>query len=276
MLYNNKPELIKILKQENLYTEKKLGQNFLCNPQVVEKMIMAADLQPTDTVVEVGPGLGILTNELLKKVKRVIAIEKDTKFIPYLEKTFAEYDNLEILHQDVLKSQLPTEPYKVVANIPFYITSPIISHFLQNQQGSRPSLLILLTQLEVAEKICAKDGEQNILSLQTQVFTKPEIISQVSPDNFLPAPKVSSAILKLNPLSEPLIKDTKKFIDLIKRAYLQKRKTLANSLNGLWGISKQDWSDHLEKNGISALVRPQALTFAQWNIILTTLPINQI
>lgn len=271
MLYNNQSELIALLKREKLYTEKKLGQNFLFNTKVIEKIIAAAELTSNDTVVEVGPGLGILTMELVQNAGKLISIEMDDKLIPYLHRTFSQFSNLEIQHQDVLKSQAPAGPYKVVANIPYYITSPIISHFLQNQQGNRPSVMILLTQLEVAQKICAKDGDHSVLSLQTQLFAEPEIIDRVSPGNFLPAPQVDSAILKLTTLSEPRLKDTAKFLVMIKKAFSQKRKTLANALNSLYSLNKQDWEKVLEKSGITAMARPQTLSFQDWNAILTTL-----
>lgn len=251
--------------------EKRFGQNFLFNGHVIEKILEAADIKPDDNIVEIGPGLGILTKELVERAGKVITIEKDDKLIPYLEKTFAAYKNLKIWHQDVLKSEPPDSPYKVVANIPYYITSPIISHFLQNEQGNRPSVLILLTQLEVAQKICAKEGDHTVLSLQTQLFAKPKLIAQVSPHSFLPAPKVISAILKLETLPEPQIADTTKFIDLIKKAFSQKRKTLSNSLEGLWGHDKKFWSSHLEANGISPMIRPERLNFQEWNAILTSL-----
>lgn len=271
MLYNNQSELISILKRENLYTEKKLGQNFLFNGQVIQKIIEAADIKPGETIVEVGPGLGILTGELVKHAGRVITIEKDDKLIPYLQRTFASNKNLEIWHEDVLKSTPPGEPFKVVANIPYYITSPIISHFLQNQKGNRPTVLILLTQLEVAEKICAKEGDHTILSLLTQLYTAPKIISKVSPACFVPAPKVFSAILKLETLQEPQIQNVGKFKDLIKKAFSQKRKTLSNSLNTLWGHDKTFWSNHLEAQGISPMIRPEKLTFKEWNTIIRSL-----
>ena len=270
MLYNNPGELIAILKRENLFMEKRFGQNFLFNGHVIEQILKAADIQPTDTIVEVGPGLGILTKELVERAARVITIEKDDKLIPYLKKTFSSYKNLEIWHQDVLKSHPPEGPYKVVANIPYYITSPIISHFLQNEQGNRPSVLILLTQLEVAQKICVKAGDHSVLSLQTQLYTSPKLIAQVSPNSFMPAPKVFSAILQLEALPEPQIKETAKFIDLIKKAFSQKRKTLSNSLEGLWDHDKKYWSSHLESCGISPMIRPERLTFPEWQNLLTS------
>lgn len=266
MLYNNQTELLNILKTENLYTKKNLGQNFLFNTKVIEKIISASEISPNDNIIEVGPGLGILTNELIKISKQVITIEKDSTLIPYLNKTFHSAKNLKIIHQDILKYPIKLKNYKVVANIPYYITSPIITHFLHSQY--QPKTLILLTQLEVAEKILAKKGDHNILSLQTQAFADCQIIDKVSPNNFIPAPKVYSAILKLQSLNKPKIKDWHNFTILIKKAFSQKRKTLENSLSTLWGHNKTEWSSILQEAKIPPNSRPQHLDFSDWDKIL--------
>ncbi len=271
MIYNNRQELIQLLQRENLYTEKHFSQNFLYNTKVIDQIIAAANLAPTDTVVEVGPGLGILTMELVQKAHQVITIERDDKLIPYLQRTFKTYSNLRIIHQDVLESTPPEAQYKVVANIPYHITSPIISHFLQNQQGTRPSLLVLLTQLEVAQKICAKPGDHNVLSLQTQLFCNPTLINRVSANNFLPAPKVDSAILKLETLPQPRITNIKQFLAIIHKAFSQKRKTLANSLNGLYGLGKNEWAERLNQSKLSPNIRPQQLSMADWQNLINHL-----
>jgi 16S rRNA (adenine1518-N6/adenine1519-N6)-dimethyltransferase len=272
MLYNNQSELLKLLKSQGLYTEKKLGQNFLFNTEVIEKIIAAADIKETDHVVEVGPGLGILTMELLQKAQKVSVIEKDPKLIDYLRKTFKEYSNLEIIHQDVLKTTPPHTEYKVVANIPYYITSPIITHFLNTDSNNKPSSMTLMTQLEVAQKICAKTGDHSVLSLMTQLFAKPTLVHQVSASDFFPAPKVKSAIIHLETLEKPQIKQNEVFIKLIKKAFNQRRKTLSNSLTGFLGLDKTNVSQTLAKAGIEANVRPQNLEFAQWNTLINSLP----
>jgi len=275
MLYNNKQELLELLRRENLFTEKKLGQNFIFNTQIIEQIVEAADLQPNDDIIEVGPGLGILTLELAKHAQKVTTIELDQKLIPYLEKTFAEHNqqkNIEIIHQNVLDSIPPSTPYKLVANIPYYITSPILSHYLQiNSPSIRPTTIVLLVQLEVAQKICAKTGDHGVLSLQTQIFAEPKIIAKVSPTNFVPAPKVDSAILKLTIHPKPLVSNPQLFIDLIKKAFSQKRKTLLNSLQGWKNLDRLAINALLEKAGIDFMVRPQNLEIADFEKICLAL-----
>lgn len=273
MLYNNKKELLELLNRENLFTEKKLGQNFIFNTQIIENILQAADLQPNDHVVEVGPGLGILTLELAQRAAKVTTIELDRKLIPYLEKTFYAQKNIEIIHQDVLDSTPPTTTYKLIANIPYYITSPILSHFLQVDPPSlRPTTIVLLVQLEVAQKICAKAGDHGVLSLQTQIFAQPKIISKVAPGNFLPAPKVDSAILQLTIHPQPLVGHPQLFIDLIKKAFSMKRKTLLNSLDGWRGLDRAAISTLLEKAQINFMERPQNLEIADFERICLALP----
>lgn len=268
MLYNNRSELVALLQKENLYTEKKLGQNFLFNTAIIDKIIAAANLQNTDQVLEVGPGLGILTLELAKHSQQVTTIELDNKLIPYLEKTFQDQKNIQIIHQDVLKSIPPSKPYKLIANIPYYITSPILSHFLQVSQPSiRPTTIVLLVQLEVAQKICAEPGDHTVISLQTQIFAKPKIMARVAPGNFLPAPNVDSAILKLEVYPEPLVADPQLFITLIKKAFSQKRKTLLNSLNGWQNLDRTEITNLLIKAQINPMERPQKLTIADFERI---------
>lgn len=265
MLYNNKTELINLLKSKNLYTEKKFGQNFLFNTNIIEKIIEAADIKKTDHIVEVGPGLGILSIELAKRAAQVTVIEKDSKLIPHLTETFKAFSNIEIINEDVLKPQPPTKPYKVVANIPYYITSPILTHFLNRPKAQQPDTMTLMTQLEVAQKICASKGDHSILSLSTQLFALPKIVHQVSPDNFFPAPKVHSAIIKLEIRNTPQIEPPDLFIKLIKKAFSQKRKTLGNSLNSLHGFNKTSIENILAKADLDAKIRPQNLDFDDWN-----------
>lgn len=261
-----------MLKRENLFTEKRLGQNFIFNTQIIEQIVEAAEIQASDELVEVGPGLGILTLELAQRAAKVTTIELDAKLIPYLQKTFAPQKNIEIIHQDVLDSTPPSTPYKLIANIPYYITSPILSHFLQVDRPSlRPAAIVLLVQLEVAQKICAKTGDHGVLSLQTQIFAQPKIISKVAPGNFLPAPKVDSAILQLTVHPEPLVSHPQLFIDLIKKAFSMKRKTLLNSLDGWRGLDRAAISALLEKAGINFMERPQNLEIADFERICLAL-----
>lgn len=274
MLYNNAGELLQILRKENLYTEKKLGQNFLINPHIIDLIIKAADIGPTDHIVEVGPGLGILTGELVKTAKAVTTIEMDDKLIPFLKKQFHTQKKLTIVHQDVLRTECPRAPYKVVANIPYYITSPIITHFLHNVREHQPQLMVLMTQLEVARKIMADSGDHSILSLHTQVFAKPRLVHQVSAGNFFPAPKVDSAILTLESLPSPQITDIYNFFKLTKQAFQQKRKTLINSLQSFKGLNKPLLESALKNSNLNVMIRPQQLNFEDWQKLMNNLPLE--
>ncbi|MBU0668424.1 ribosomal RNA small subunit methyltransferase A, partial [Patescibacteria group bacterium] len=191
-MYKNKEELLTLLKKEKLWTQKNLGQNFLINPAILDEILNAANLTNEDYIIEVGPGLGILTDKLLKQAAKVHCIELDPKLIPYLRRTFGHNTGFELEEGTALKANLPDHPYKLVANIPYYITSPLLRHFLNPKDPSqkRPELIVLLVQKEVAQKICAGENDQSILSLNVQIFGKPEIIATVGPANFFPAPKV--------------------------------------------------------------------------------------
>ncbi len=268
MLYYNLGELQDLLRKTGLYTEKKLGQNFLFNPQVIQKIIQTADLQADDQVIEIGPGLGILTMEILPKVKKLISVEKDQKLIPYLQDLFHKYPDFLLVQQDVLDYPPPAGPYKIVANIPYYITSPIINHFLQVDQSRRPDSLTILTQLEVAQKICSKPGDHSVLSLQTQLYTEPKIIDRISPYNFYPTPKVQSAILHLKTLPRPRLQRDREFLEIIKKAFSQKRKNLSNALQGFHNLSKEDLSLLLQKAGLEPGARAQQLDFQDWDRLL--------
>lgn len=246
--------------------KKHLGQNFLTNQQIVQKIIAAAAIRSNDQVVEVGPGMGILTKALCEKAQKVTAIELDGDLIANLHNLTNDYPNLVIIHADALKTSLPSNPYKLVANIPYYITSPLLNHFLQpkTSQEMRPLLMVLMVQKEVAEKVCAKTGDHSVLSLQVQIFGKPELVGVVGKGNFLPQPKVDSAILTIEVYQEPLIQDTETFFKIIKAAFSQKRKTLLNSLQNGLKISKKEVIEILQKADISETERPQNLDIEQW------------
>lgn len=266
MTYSNTTELLDLLKKHHLWANKNLGQNFLVNPQVLTKIIEAAELQKEDEVVEVGPGLGILTAQLAQHAKKVTAIELDQRVIPILNEQLADFDNVEIQLDDALKTPLPTHEYKLVANIPYYITSPLLNHFLQPKapQEKRPQLIVLLVQKEVAEKICAQTGDHTILSLQVQIFGQPKIVCSVNKSSFFPQPKIDSAVIKITTYPAPIISNTPLFFKIIKRAFAQRRKTLLNSLQNGFHLPKEKVTDLLEKAGIPPQTRPQALTIPQW------------
>ncbi len=288
MTYSSLSELTAILKKEHLWADKNLGQNFLINTGVVEKIIDAAGVTKTDHIVEVGPGLGILTQALLHRAGRVHAIELDRGIIPYLEKTFGNNPKFYLEKGTALKATLPVEPYKLVANIPYYITSPLLTHYLNPPEPLpgqpaplRPQTIVILVQLEVAQKICAGPGNHSILSLMTQIFGKPEIITKVSKNNFYPAPKVDSAVLRITTYDQPLIKDLKLFKQLISICFHQKRKTLLNTLQNFTpggsgksrGANKADTralaAGTLQTAGLDGSARPQDLSLEDWQRLMS-------
>ena len=272
MIYNNTSELIALLKHENLWAQKKLGQNFLVNTAVLKTIITAAELTKQDHVIEIGPGLGILTEQLALNANKVTAIELDQNMVPVLRKNLLleNINNVEILLQDALTFQLPTEPYKLVANIPYYITSPLLNHFLQpkNQNEQRPNLIVLLVQKEVAEKICAPKGDHTILSLQVQIFGKPSIVSNVSKTSFFPQPNVDSAILKIQTFPTPRISNLETFFKLLKAAFHQRRKTLNNSLSNGLKLSNEQMATLFQNSGVSPSERPQNLSLEEWEPLI--------
>lgn len=250
MTYTSRKELIQILNKEGFHADKKLGQNFLTCNGALKKIINAANIKKGELVYEIGPGLGFLTQALLNAGAKVHSVEVDRKIADYLEKHFADNKNFELEKGNILKAKLPHSRYKLVANIPYNITSPILRYFLQ--APTRPTLIVLLVQKEVAEKICEKEGSHSMLSLQTQIFGKPQIIAKVGKGKFYPSPKVDSAIIKIETYKAPLIKDTERFFSLISKAFTQKRKMLGKT------ISAKSFSQK----------RPQELSIEDWKTLI--------
>ncbi|OGZ32589.1 MAG: ribosomal RNA small subunit methyltransferase A [Candidatus Portnoybacteria bacterium RBG_13_40_8] len=257
----------KLLKKYNIKPSKRLGQNFLIDESILNKIIEAADLSSNDIVLEIGPGLGVLTVELTKKVGKVIAIEKDEKLARILsnELRIMNIKNVEVIQDDILKIpdyQLPVTSYKLIANLPYYITSPVIRKFLETKQ--RPELMILMVQKEVAQRICAKPPRMNLLAISVQFYASsphqkfgsgdgPKIISYVAKDSFYPQPKVDSAIIQIIPKETPKI-DTEKFFNLVRAGFSSKRKMLKNNLPGI----------DFEKIGLNPKIRAENLSIDDW------------
>lgn len=250
------------------YPKKSLGQNFLTNPRVVQRIIDAAGLNNSGLIVEVGPGLGILTEELVKYSTKVIAIEKDRKLCEFLKKKFQAQiaaGCLKLINADALKIKPPTEPYYLIANIPYSITSPLLDHFIRDQfiarapHGNPPQLTVLMVQKEVAQKICSAPPRMNVLALHVQTFGKPQILFYVSRNNFYPAPKVDSAVIKIEFSKTPRLKNLntaqlKKYFEFIHRAFSQKRKMLRKTLP----------VQLLEKAKVDPKRRPETLSVEEW------------
>ena len=254
----------------------KLGQHFLKSKKIIEKIIDAAELSKNDTVLEVGPGKGILTEALLEKAGKVIAVEKDIELVRYLSDKFNDYKNLTLIHGDILKIPITDMQYKIVANIPYYITSRFLRQFLTASPrltdrqatagrsclpaGRQPQLMVLMAQKEVAQRIIATPPQMSILSASVQAYAKPKIICNVSKRYFSPPPKVNSAIIKLENISKAFFTknkiDEEKFFALIKKGFGQKRKMLKNNLN----VS----SETLKNCQISEKARAQELSLENW------------
>lgn len=250
-----------LLKKYDIKPSKRLGQNFLIDKNILNKIIAAADLSPEDVVLEIGPGLGVLTIELAKIAKKVIAIEKDKKMCEILQKILnaENIENVEIMNNDTLnaKYKLPNTKYKIVANIPYYLTSPLIRKFLET--SNRPAEIILMVQKEVAQRIIAKPPQMNLLAISVQFYAEPKIIAYVSKDCFYPKPKVDSAIIKIIPKSIPKI-NIEKFFKLVKTGFSSKRKMLKNNLSTLLEASQINF----EKIGLNPKVRAENLSIDEW------------
>jgi len=291
-------ELKKVLEKYRIYPSKRLGQNFLIDRSAVRKVIEAAELKPEDIVLEIGPGLGALTIELAKRVKKVIAIEKDPKMIEILKKSIKEFKNIKIIKGDILKLPLQISStivsqickkmgYKVVANLPFYLTAPVIRKFLEST-GGRPLQVILVVQKEVGQRICAKPPDMNLLAVSVQFYAKPEIISYISKKSFWPQPKVDSAIIKIIPKTQNLQGVAPcKFFKIVRSGFSQPRKQLINNLSrlnfsskNLSGqaknpkLNKERVKDWLLENNIQPTQRAETLSINNWINLTKTFKIN--
>ena len=260
-----------LLKQYGLRADKKLGQNFLQDPLVLGSIASAAEIQLTDTVLEIGPGLGSLTRYLAVSARQVVAVELDIDLIPPLRTVTKPYDNIHIVHGDILKispKELIHAPgYLVVANIPYYITSAIIRHLLENEP--KPRRIVLTIQKEVADRICAKPGDMSLLALSVQIYGEPRIAKRIPANAFFPAPKVDSAVLCVDiyasPKIPPELLDT--FFKMIKAGFSQKRKTLRNSLSAGLHLAAAEVESLLVNAGIDPMRRAETLSIEEWQTL---------
>jgi len=256
-----------LLREHGLRPSKKLGQNFLQDPVILDKIVSIADVQETDTVLEIGPGLGSLTRHLAVNAKDVVAVEIDKKIIPALRTSLSGYANTKIVQSDILEISpseiIQTPDYLVVANIPYYITSAILRHLLENDP--RPSRMILTIQQEVAERICATK-KMSLLALSVQVFGQPTIAEKIPAEAFYPPPNVDSAVIRITLYDEPRIPSAllDDFFKLAKAGFSQKRKTLRNALSGGLRISTADVETLLAKAELDPRRRAETLSLDEW------------
>lgn len=234
-----------------------MGQNFLTDRKVVQKILAAAELKGDELVVEVGPGKGMLTEQLVTSARRVIAIEKDYALFNFLWEQFSTTKNLELVHADALLTSPPPVPYFWIANIPYSITSPLLDHFIRDNPDRLPIRAVLLVQKEVAEKICAKPPRMNVLALHVQTFGKPKMVATVSRHVFSPKPKVDSAIIRIDfppPKEGHLAFNVERYFSLIHSAFGHKRKMLRATLP----------VELLKKADIEPTRRPETLSIEEW------------
>ena len=256
--------------------KKSLGQNFLKDEAVLERIVASASVDSTDWVVEIGPGTGALTRVLSEKAQKVIALELDRDLIPDLLKQFPLSSNVSIVEQDIIRAEMAEmlhvhglregHPYKVVANIPYYITAPIIQYLLQ--LPTPPETIVLMIQKEVAERITAKPGSLSILGVSVQYYADPELLFMVSKTAFEPVPKVDSAVVLLKPKRKLDKEKDKPFFRMVKAGFSARRKTLVNNLASGLHLPKEEVSEKLVRLGFDPNIRAQALSVADWERVV--------
>ena len=264
------PEVVHyICKRFDIKMSKKLGQNFLIKRGIVDEIVHAAELTPSEPVLEVGPGIGTLTQGLAQSGADVTAIELDRRLLEVLDTTLASYDNVRIIHGDVLKLDVPSimnhKPFKVVANLPYYITTPIIMSLLESKLPIER--LVVMVQKEVALRMVAKPGTKDYgaLSVAVQYYTEPDIVLDVPPKSFLPAPAVTSSVIRCVLRDKPPVDviDEKLFFRVVKAGFAQRRKTFANTMKTT-GLSKNRIEELLAKANIDGQRRGETFTLQEF------------
>ncbi len=254
--------------KRGVHPKKRLGQNFLIDKNVLGKIVRAGNITSKDIILEIGPGTGTLTRELVKKAKKVIAVEKDPAMVEILRKSFKDTKNLEIIQKDILKMDPPQKPYKVIANLPYYIVSPLIRKFLE--AGRKPISMTLMVQKEVGQRICATPPRMSLLAVCIQFYSDPKIISYVSKKAFWPKPKVNSAIIEIKPKLKIVPCET--FFEVVKAGFCHPRKQILNTLSAKLALrtsskvksNKEKVRAWLLKNKIAPSQRPETLSVEDW------------
>lgn len=272
-----------IIQKYNFYFRKNFGQNFLIDTHVLDKIIASAEITEEDCILEVGPGIGSLTQAMAEKAGKVVAVEIDTNLLPILKDTLQAYDNIEIINQDILKVDVGAiikeknggKTIKVVANLPYYITTPIIMELLEKQLPIHS--ITVMVQKEVAERMGAVPGTKDYgaLSVAVQYYTEPYIVANVPQNCFMPRPNVSSAVIQLKVQKEPRIsvRDETLLFRIVKAAFGQRRKTLMNSLYNQAGLAltKEELIGLLNQAGLEEKVRGEMLSIDQFGVLADTI-----
>jgi 16S rRNA (adenine1518-N6/adenine1519-N6)-dimethyltransferase len=261
-----------LLRRYNLHPKKRLGQNFLADEAALEKVAAAAELQPGDTVLEIGPGLGSLTRHLARAAQRVIAVEVDQGLLPALEDTLRPFGNVDVIQADILRLNLAAVPglasgYVVVANIPYYITSAIVRHLVEAPVA--PSRIVLTVQREVAERIAAQPGDMSLLAVSVQFYAVPRIVARLPAGAFYPRPEVDSAVIRLDvrPQSAVPVADVDGFFRVVRAGFSQKRKQLRNALGGGLRLSSAQADALLAQADVDGQRRAETLALEEWGAL---------
>lgn len=257
-----------ILKKYDLRPDKGLGQNFLTDPNILDKITAIAGINPDDTVLEIGAGLGHMTAHLARTAGSVTAVELDHRLMPVLEENLASYSNIKLVKGDILnldpKDLVQEDGYLVVANIPYYITSRIIRHLLESDH--KPARIILTIQYEVAQRICAKDGKLSLLALSVLLYGEPHLELRIPAGAFYPKPEVDSAVIKIDLHQEPLLETSLRngFFEIVKAGFTHKRKTLRNSISKGLGWEAAKVENFLQSQGVDPRMRAENISIEQW------------
>ncbi len=256
-----------LLEENKIKPFKGLGQNFLINQGVLKKIVEIADIKPKDIILEIGPGIGTLTQELVKKARKVIAVEKDRNLVRILnyELKITEIKNIEIIQGDILKFPISNIKFpirKIVANLPYNIASAVIRKFLESENP--PKEMILMVQKEVAKRICAKPPEMNLLAASVQFYSRPKILFYVSKNNFWPRPKVDGAIIKIVINKRRPISNKDLFFEILRAGFSHPRKQILNNLSKMLKLDKESVAYWLQKNKINSNQRAETLNIKDW------------
>jgi 16S rRNA (adenine1518-N6/adenine1519-N6)-dimethyltransferase len=278
-------ETKELLRRYGVNPKQSLAQNFLMDATHLARIAAAAGLASADTVLEIGPGLGALTQYLAAQAGQVFAVELDNRLIELLRAHFADQPHVQIVHGDILTLEpgalVRAAPnaataYKVVANLPYYITNAVLRHLLETD--CRPTQIVVLVQKEVAERVCAQPGDLSLLAVSVQFYATPTLVQHVPASAFYPPPKVDSAILHLAVRPEPAVPDVNPtaFFRVVRAGFSQKRKQLINTLSGGLHLPKADLTATLTNLGIDPTRRAETLTLAEWGVLTRSLAANVI
>ncbi|TKJ30870.1 MAG: ribosomal RNA small subunit methyltransferase A [Chloroflexi bacterium B3_Chlor] len=256
-----------LLRKFDIKPSKRLGQNFLVSQRLLERIIAAAEAGPQDVVLEIGAGLGTLTLALAQRVRRVVALELDRRLIPILHEQVAPYPHVEIVQADILTvepADLVPGPYKVVANLPYYITSAILRHLLEARQ--KPALMVVTVQNEVAQRLVAGPGAMSLLAVSVQFYGQPRIVAKAPPGAFYPSPRVNSAVVRIDLYEEPAaaVDDVEAFFAVVRAGFAQRRKQLRNSLSQGLHLPVGKAVEALHRCGLDEKQRAQELGVGEW------------